>query len=776
MLLLATTAAVASDELLEFDIKAQPLAGALEAFADQAQRQVSSDAQAISGFSSNSVTGRMTAIDALSRLVSGTGLDVVQNNGGDFVIRSGTSNERPAGDVTVAQNNDVWTEEVFVLGERLDKSLQDTQSSVAVYSGDELDADVGQDLFDLIERTAGVSVQGGGFGFNVRGIPGGGIAGGSGPTLEVSVDGASLPPGQSVYTGPVSTWDLGQVEVFRGPQSTQSGQNSLAGAIHLRSADPVFEREFKLRADAGSFNERRLAAAVNLPLSDIFAVRLSAEEFESDGDIESAFTGRELAGRSMDTYRVKFRLQPNDDLNIVLGYHNAENDFGQQQIDDATFPEQRIASTGNTTQVGENELLSLRVDYSLNDDWQLNFEAGYIENDYIIDIAPVPNDPAPFEGFRTILAETESYEVGATYTGERLRANFGVYYSERTQDLVFQGRFPAFLFLPVPPGTFAEIDQTIDGVIENNAVFGEVEFDINEKWMLVVGARYDVEESDQFATTATTFDPPVFVIPPPPGEFLNTDYQAFLPKVGIVYNWTDRMSTGFTVQRGYRAGGFESLPLGQNEFDPEFTTNYEFSFRSLWLEDRLVVNANVYFTDWTDQQVSVPGPSGTFLDSRTDNAGESKLYGFELETFLTLSPDTDFYFTASYAKTEFKEFISAPQFGAGDNVDLAGNEFPQAPRWTGSIGVNHRFANGFEFDIDGSYTDKTYYTQFNNLLQRSDSFVLVNAKVGYRAERWSAFVFARNLLDREYLSRVRLDGSSTAGDSQVVGLTVSANF
>ena len=93
------------------------------------------------------------------------------------------------------------------------------------------------------------------------------------------------------------------------------------------------------------------------------------------------------------------------------------------------------------------------------------------------------------------------------------------------------------------------------------------------------------------------------------------------------------MSTGFTVQRGYRAGGFEALPLGQNEFGPEYTTNYEFSFRSLWLDDRLTANANAYYTDWTDQQVSVPGPSGTFLDSRTDNAGESKLYGFELETF-----------------------------------------------------------------------------------------------------------------------------------------------
>src|SRR3546814_4201662 len=70
--------------------------------------------------------------------------------------------------------------------------------------------------------------------------------------------------------------------------------------------------------------------------------------------------------------------------------------------------------------------------------------------------------------------------------------------------------------------------------------------------------------------------------------------------------WTPNLKTGFTVQRGYRSGGSSGNIARSATFsyDPEFTWNYELSLRSAWLDGRLTLNANAFYVDWKDQQVS----------------------------------------------------------------------------------------------------------------------------------------------------------------------------
>ncbi|MEM9530087.1 MAG: TonB-dependent receptor [Pseudomonadota bacterium] len=760
------------DETFELRIPAQPLAEALDAFARATKRQVAASGAAIRGLQSRPIAGTLTAQAALEQMLEGSGLVIRTINDVDFSLSSGASPARPA-----SSRSTYELAELTVYGERIDRSLQDTQSSISLYTGEELDRDVGRDLFDLIDRTAGVNVTGTRLGLTIRGVSGRGIGGaGSGSTINIMVDGSSLPPERSLLSGPISTWDLDQVEVFRGAQSTQTGQNALAGAVHIRSADPIFDQEFKLRIDQGTLEEQRYAASVNVALGERAAVRLSAENYETEGDIRNAFTGEEQGDRSLDTYRLKFRVQPTEQLNIIAGYTRADNSFPGFAVDEAPFPEERIASTGTLEGEAENEQYSLRAMYELNDRWDLDLEAAFVENDYFQLISAAPVDPLPLNGGLSFVADTTSFEAGASYGGERVRANVGVFYSKRTNDEVFGASFPGFVFLPVPPGVTVTSNSTEDSEITNFAVFGETEIDLNNRWMLTLGARFDREEQESRLAGSLTLDPPLFELPPLPDELVEADYDAFLPKVGILYRWHDDLSGSFTVQRGYRAGGAETLITGGlNEFDPEFTTTYEFALRSQYLIRTLTANANVYYTDWEDQQVIVPGPSGTFLDQLTDNAGSSKLYGVELETTYTPSASTEFYLTAAYAVTELSDFIAANQL-TGEPENLRGNEFSQAPRWTGSLGVAHSFSNNFDIDIDGAFTDQSFLGIFNDRAQISDSFFIVNARVGYRMKHWSAHLYARNLFDRQYLTRRRLDDSNTAGDSRVMGITLTANF
>ena len=144
---------------------------------------------------------------------------------------------------------------IVVTGEKIDRTVQETASSVVVTTQERIaDANI-QTLEELFERTANLAQTYGDSGFNIRGIANKGIqSGGEAQLTKVYVDGAALPQGLTGY-GPTDTLDLTQVEVFRGPQSTLQGLNALAGAIVIRTQDPTFTG--KPRAASSSTRTRR---------------------------------------------------------------------------------------------------------------------------------------------------------------------------------------------------------------------------------------------------------------------------------------------------------------------------------------------------------------------------------------------------------------------------------------------------------------------------------------------------------------------------------------
>ncbi|MEI9904790.1 MAG: TonB-dependent receptor [Asticcacaulis sp.] len=105
-------------------------------------------------------------------------------------------------------------------------------------------------------------------------------------------------------------------------------------------------------------------------------------------------------------------------------------------------------------------------------------------------------------------------------------------------------------------------------------------------------------------------------------------FTAWLPKLGLKYDFTPNMSLGFTAQRGYRSGG-SSINIARSivvPYDPEYTDNYEFSWRSARPDIGLTLNANAYYINWTEQQVNVNLGLNSY-DNQTVNAGKSHSTG-----------------------------------------------------------------------------------------------------------------------------------------------------
>jgi outer membrane receptor protein involved in Fe transport len=243
-------------------------------------------------------------------------------------------------------------------------------------------------------------------------------------------------------------------------------------------------------------------------------------------------------------------------------------------------------------------------------------------------------------------------------------------------------------------------------------------------------------------------------------ETTKTDYSAFLPKLGVIYDFEENTSASLVYQRGYRSGGARNTQaLGVVEYDPEYTDNLELALRSQSMGGDLITNANLFYMEWTDQQVEVGELNAGTL--RIENAGESQLYGGELTVDYRATDMLRLNTGIGYVRTEFKEYTSG-------GTDFAGNEFANAPRWTASAGAEYDFGNGFVLLGDVSYTDSAFGDAQNSMDGEIKSYTLTNLSLTYDYDQLTAGVFVRNLFDKRY---AETGGATTirAGEPRFIG-------
>lgn len=184
-----------------------------------------------------------------------------------------------AADTRAGQQDD----EIIVMGEKADRSLQDTTTSVAVTTPRRIVDENIQSLQDIFQRTANVTETYGTTGFTIRGISNSGVTGGGNAALAtVYVDGAAMP--NLLQTAPTDTWDVAQVEILRGPQSTIQGMNSLAGAVIVHTTEATNFWELRGRGMITDADSTQFSIAGGGPLiTDEVAFRVSVDKRDADG-------------------------------------------------------------------------------------------------------------------------------------------------------------------------------------------------------------------------------------------------------------------------------------------------------------------------------------------------------------------------------------------------------------------------------------------------------------------------------------------------------------
>lgn len=651
---------------------------------------------------------------------------------------------------------------VVVSGEKMGRLLERTLTAASVATTRDLEEHGDNSLTDMMARTPGISTAPDNQTFSIRGVPVAGLGEqGANDLISVYVDGA-VQPRQNVTLGTLSTWDMEQVEILRGPQSTVQGRNAMAGAIVLQSRNPTYEPSFRAQLRAGRFDERAAAfAAGGALVPGTLAGRIAVERARDDGYIHNDTLGKPANPHDSLTARAKLLWQPGRDLDALLTFAHTDHRRGNPVIgqEEGRPLFYRIRTNADAWDHMRQNSAVANLEYRMRPGWTLHSTTAVTRTQYDsvldfdqADVAPVD------EVLRDHRHRLASQELRLAYRAPGLFGHVGVYagnsHEARDDRLLFDG----------------EQALTLGGDtrVRNRAAFGEVNWTFQPRWELIAGLRYDREHS----RVASRFDTD-------PENVTPGRYAAWLPKLGVSYELAADQLLGAQVQRGYRGGGsaFNIAAQTAVPFDPEYSTNYEVSYRGRLFERRLQLHANAYWTDWDDQQVSFLTIPGNDNSAQVANAGRARLYGTEVSATWIATPALRLYASGSLNRTRYRSFATATQ-------DLTGQSFERAPRRQLSLGARWRVIPALTVNAEVTYQSDSpsqylteddatspRYRQVTDVL-RGDSATLVNLNAQYSVGNWRWSAYVRNAADRDYVVSRTTGPAITAGAPRRAGVAL----
>ena len=236
----------------------------------------------------------------------------------------------PTGGTASAQSGSsavIRLPEITVYGARTTQTLDDVTASVCIVTDDEIERRALRGFRDSFRLLGNVrDADWTDAGFVLRGISSEGLTPGGTPLASYYVDGTQQTI-QGTRRGSRGLWDTEQVEVYRGPQST------LAGAIYVKTKDPVFRFEAAARGMGGEDELSTGAGMVNVPLiEEQVALRVAGEYQRSESALD--YPTYERFDRFGDfkedeflSVRSKLRVQPKalPRTRVLLLYSYAED-------------------------------------------------------------------------------------------------------------------------------------------------------------------------------------------------------------------------------------------------------------------------------------------------------------------------------------------------------------------------------------------------------------------------------------------------------------------
>jgi len=429
----------------------------------------------------------------------------------------------------------------------------------------------------------------------------------------------------------------------------------------------------------------------------------------------------------------------------------------------------------------ERMRLSMANDLALENGWSLSSISAYNTFEGFSNVDQDFSGLRGFGGaFETIdFGKSKDYSQEFRITSAQdqpIRGLAGVYwYKESPGTGGFTGSLSGVSFLP--NGQLNRLPTTVPVVggvtTTNQAVFGMIEWDLTDALTLTGELRYGKDKIRLGGRSTATVRPigTPTTTPLQTRSFnLSKNFDSTLPRVTAKYTFTDDLNVYFLAALGNKPGGFNSsvqsanltepgrndlITRGFQEFEEEEAWTYEIGAKSRWLDGAVTLNAALFFIDWDQQQLTqtavTPRLDGSFfVTSYTDNLGQSRVQGLELDGSWQISDHLNMFANYTYQDAEIRSYCSPDLFDLFGSCDASGKTLPRVPKSKATVGgvLSDSFSNGWAWFVAGDATyEGSRFGQIENLNETGSS-TLVNLRAGLDFDaNWSVQAFVRNATD-----------------------------
>ncbi|MFA6117069.1 MAG: TonB-dependent receptor [Sphingomonas sp.] len=674
-----------------------------------------------------------------------------------------------------AQDENQGTQDdIIVTAQKRTQTLIDVPQSVSVVSGATLEQQGATNFSDYLKNVPSLQLVQGTPGQGrliLRGVNTGGVA----STVAVYVD--ETPFGSSTglangaeLAGDVDTFDIGRIEVLRGPQGTLYGASSLGGLLKFVTNEPSTDGfEGKMLGgveftDGGDASYRG-AGMINVPLGHTLAFRASGSYRKQGGYIDSIGTaGSNVRSNinALESYggRASLLWKPDSSLSVRLSAL-----LQNLYVDASSFVEADPATLkplyGGLTQAEylptfsniQYRLYNATIDYDVGPA-TLTSATSYGEQlqsfraDYTANLGAALGGPyVYFDQLTQNRKWTQELRL-ASNGGAFVEWLVGGYYTHE-KARIFQNLKTA---VPGTPGTLTPIDlpfefavYNLDSRYEEVAGFANATLHLAPWFDVDLGGRYshNRQRADQ-VTDGLLLGASVI-------DNLKSSDSVFTYSVAPKIKFGKRASLYARVAKGYRPGGPNVIPVGApagtpTTYQPDTVTSYEIGFKGETVDKSASIEAAVYHIDWSDIQLSAV-VNGFGVNA---NGKGAKVDGAEITA--TLRPTAGLATSVNFALNDAKLGGDTDPLVVGA---VKGDRLPFTPKYAVSVNADYQWALGGDVtaSIGGSIRslsgqsgnyDPAYRATYGHFA-RVQAYEVIDLRAGLSFGRYAINAYANNL-------------------------------
>lgn len=605
--------------------------------------------------------------------------------------------------------------------------------------------------------------------------------------------------------------DIARLEVLRGPQGGLYGRDAVGGSVNIVYATPHLDGVSGYgSATYGRYDRAEFEGAINLPLSDSFAVRLAGWYFNQEGgEFYNVARGEELDAMTDKGIRLSALYEINDAWSIIwmAEYQETDTPSGRTYAPNGVANGPAVISPPETyrtirrdsplraeteqtyfsqdlkyeSSIGTFNLLVAYRNYALVSTEDQDYTAIDVSSGPVVLKQEMARDEAVENGYAELVWASNadgrlSWVAGVSYFHEKFDFS-RVIATTIDFDMIGIPLGVATAYGALPgPGTSITTDSV--------SAYVDFDYEVNDKLTLNASLRYNRDRKrldySQFVY-GTQPSLPVFLllfgdIIPPFDLQADPTFEHWSPSIGFQYQVNENVNVYGLISDGFRAGGFNTTSTSPAfiPFGSEKATNYELGVKTLWNDRKIGANLTVFFMQQKDLVVRRDDPDANpaFNFSYLINAGDAETWGAEFELNARLADWLTGAATIGWLDAKYVR-------GETSGNSLVGKSIPYTRDWTLNLRLDADIPLQGEWALIGNLS---YRAEFGGAIDDSsnprpyEDLSKLDASLGVRFGSTRVVAYINNAFDDRVTEFAFFVGPEAVSYGRTYGISVSTEF